>query len=241
MRNPDRKSVRPPMQQRSRDSLEGFLRAAERLLENALWDELTIGQIVAEAGSSVGAFYARFASKDAMLPVLLERYVDTLATSAMELYGAVPPKAGLEERARAIVIERVSRYRRWRGLLRALVILGRTRPDAVGDTTGLHAATVGQAILDFMEPAFGEIRRGDPATAVRRGFYFVSAICRERVLFDNLPHLATTPLTDDELIEELTAMLVGYLRAEVAHGWKQKGHRKTAAVKKSHVRKRKRS
>ena len=42
-------------------------------------------QIVRRAGTSVGAFYARFRDKQALLPSLYERYDQTIASHMLEL------------------------------------------------------------------------------------------------------------------------------------------------------------
>src|SRR5688500_18502861 len=65
--------VRAPQQQRSQDTLQRLLDAAETLLEEAPWDSITVAALVARARSSVGAFYARFPDKDALLQHLHQR------------------------------------------------------------------------------------------------------------------------------------------------------------------------
>lgn len=211
-RPPGSGRIKPPQQERSRHTLHAILDATERLLDDHLFDDLPLQRIIEEAGVSTGSFYARFPSKESMLPALIQRYNETLTASVLEAYGCVPPNAGLEARVAAMVGERVKRYRRWRGLLRSLVVILRVRPNAIDPRILRQAAMPKQAILDLLAPVRGHIKRRDPDAAIQRGFYFISAICRERILFPDSPHAREVTISDDMLIQELTRLLLGYLQ-----------------------------
>ena len=63
--------VRPPQQARSQETLHRILDAAEVLVAEKSFEDASVSEIVRRANSSVGAFYARFEDKDAVLRVLL--------------------------------------------------------------------------------------------------------------------------------------------------------------------------
>ena len=65
-----------PKQSRSRKTLERILSAARSLMASEGVDEVGITQIVAEAKSSVGSFYARFDGKEDLIRHLHERLWD---------------------------------------------------------------------------------------------------------------------------------------------------------------------
>jgi len=69
---------REPTQERSKRSLERILVATEELLDTELFADATMVRIARRAAVAVGTLYLRFPSKDALLPVLLERYEATL-------------------------------------------------------------------------------------------------------------------------------------------------------------------
>lgn len=73
-RQPTLQWMRPPAQGRSRETLARLLDATERLLADRTFDNVSVNDIVKEARSSVGSFYARFDSKDALLRALHQRY-----------------------------------------------------------------------------------------------------------------------------------------------------------------------
>lgn len=67
--------VRPPLQDRSQKTMERLLVAAEARIIKVGFEKATIAEIAKQADSSVGAFYARFSDKDALLRCLLDRFV----------------------------------------------------------------------------------------------------------------------------------------------------------------------
>jgi AcrR family transcriptional regulator len=69
--------LRAPKQERSRQTLEAVLSAAEALIEEHGFDTVTLVGIVDAAGTSIGAFYKRFSGKDALLDALFDRFAES--------------------------------------------------------------------------------------------------------------------------------------------------------------------
>ena len=67
-------TMRAPLQQRSRQTREALLDAAEVLGRTRTFDQLTVQETAALAGFTIGAFYARFPAKSSLLEALMERY-----------------------------------------------------------------------------------------------------------------------------------------------------------------------
>lgn len=78
--NPQQPHVVPPLQARSRRTLERLTAAALRILGTVGLDGLTMQGLADEAGVSVGAMYGRFAGKEPLLQYLAAH----LATARME-------------------------------------------------------------------------------------------------------------------------------------------------------------
>ncbi len=119
--------IRPGLQKRSQASFDRILNAAESLLGDRSFDELTISDVVRRAKSSVGAFYTRFSNKDALLDALYQRHQDQ-AIATMERYLAPEQweSASVEQIVTQIVGFAVRYHRDHRGLLRALVLRGQS-------------------------------------------------------------------------------------------------------------------
>lgn len=73
-------NLSPPQQQRSRKTLNAISDATKELLKSHTFAELTIDQIIKEAGSSTGSFYARFKGKRALLHHLHEAFAEESKT-----------------------------------------------------------------------------------------------------------------------------------------------------------------
>jgi AcrR family transcriptional regulator len=120
--------VKPPQQARSQKTLERLLDAAEELISQKASTALTVSEIVGRAGSSVGAFYARFPDKEALLATLHTRSCgEALATAEV----ALEPQ-------------------RWQGANLARVVSDVVRFTArmCEDRLGLLVAFVGHAAMD---------------------------------------------------------------------------------------------
>jgi len=117
----------------------------------------------------------------------------------------------LEDQARRHVRERVRRFRRRRGLLRAAGAQCR-RDHASGADIADVTRRLNERFLAYFAPHRAEIRHPDPDAAILRGLYFLAAVCRDRILYPGSPHAASVPMRSSELEDELTRLLVGYLR-----------------------------
>ncbi len=66
--------VKPPQQERSQRTLERLLDAAEAIILEQGAEAMSVSAVAKRAHSSVGAFYARFEDRDALLRAVCERF-----------------------------------------------------------------------------------------------------------------------------------------------------------------------
>jgi AcrR family transcriptional regulator len=205
--------VAPPRQQRSRETYERILDAADRLLAEQSFDALRIEDLLAAARVSAGSFYARFEGKDAILAALYHRYQAELVESLRRPAPSAPPGAGLEDRARVFIRARIRRYRARKGTLRAVALDLRLHPERYQAEMRELNRRATERMVEVLRPCLNEIP-GDGEARLRTMAYFVSAICRDRILFSASPHAASTRVSLAQLEDELVRLAVGYLRAE---------------------------
>lgn len=202
----------PPIQDRSRETAERFVAATERLLARGSFERISIQDIAREADRSTGSFYARFASKEALLPLLYERYDRDLrerfARAFRDLDWASLP---FEDAAARLVDYLVGTYVERRFLIRALALFVRTHPEALPEEIFRGRAATYDRVVAAFRPHRARIRHADTDTAVRFGIFLVSSAAREKLLFDNAPLARVTPLERTRLAAELTRALIGYL------------------------------
>src|SRR5688572_28375731 len=80
--------------QSSKPSVDGILEAAERVFSRHGYGETSLRQLIAEAGVSTTAFYARFGSKEEVLDALVGRLLGALYAAATE---SLASAKGLED------------------------------------------------------------------------------------------------------------------------------------------------
>lgn len=206
--------VRPARQDRSRDTQERLIEAAERLLARGRsWADISVAELVKEAGASVGAFYNRFRDKDALLHVLqiqLNKEGEDVAAQARAVGTAVT--IPFEVMIRAFVTLAVTAYREQWGLRRALMVqmcsdkAFRERAIELTDLTCETLTGVLAARYPHNEP--DKLR-----TVVDVAHRMVYGLLDQNLMFSDR---ATNRVIDDPLlIEELTAAIVIYIRHRV--------------------------
>src|SRR4030095_4207181 len=94
-------SVRPPKQERSRQSLERVIEASMALLEEQGFDAFTIQDVSQRADVSVGAIYARFGNKESLLRAVHKHAMESIGAE----HGAVAAGGGPAEGARATSVQ----------------------------------------------------------------------------------------------------------------------------------------
>ncbi len=77
--------VQQPVQERSLQTMNRILDATSQLLEQKLFEEISIAEIVELAGCSVGAFYGRFKDKDSLLKALDARHFEAFNAGSQQL------------------------------------------------------------------------------------------------------------------------------------------------------------
>jgi len=205
--------VLPAVQARSQRTQRRILEATEELLAERLFEQVSVQEIAARAGVSVGALYARFASKAALVPCLQERY--TLASHAMAKRVMDPRRwegRPLDVRARVAARFLVRVYRHNRGLLRALFLDWRTQPEKITDADRAARATFFDRLAAPFLACRDEITAVDPDRSVRLAIAMVMATCRDLFLSGNqFPHAVEA--SDRWLSDELARAFLAYLRA----------------------------
>jgi AcrR family transcriptional regulator len=206
--------VKPPHQERSRDTQARIVDAARRLLEKGhSFHEISVAQLAREADASVGAFYNRFRDKDALLHVLqIELCAEGEATAAAVL---VPERwigVPLDTLIRAFVTLSVTSYRQQAGLRRALLVAmcnDKQFRDRAVALTKLTCEGL-TAVLAARNP---RSKRSVIRTLVDVCHRIVYGVLDQDLLFADDPPTGLA-LTDRQLVAELGDACLAYL---VAH------------------------
>ena len=207
--------LNPPLQTRSRQTLGRILDATEELLAERTFEQITIGELVKKSRSSVGAFYARFPDKDALLDALYDRYQRHMIEMAEKFLDPGRWKnSSLGELVQQIVRTSLKLHREQRGLLRTLVLRGYAKPDwRYGDPkerSRLMVAGVGRLIASRKS----EFSHPNPKLAGSMAFLAILAVLREKILFAESTSSALE-ISNRKLENELVRMCLSYLGADL--------------------------
>ncbi len=204
--------VRPPQQARSRETLDRILDAAESLVAEKGVDDTPISEIVRRAGSSVGAFYTRFADKHALVHSLYDRFYEQAIATADD---ALDPErwegASVRELLSSVLHFLVDIYRSQRGLMRAFALRTHTHPDfqARQERVSHH---VNERLSALLLARRDEIRHPDPAAASAFGLMIVFSALESAILFGEMR--SSLALSDEALATELTRTFLAYLGSQ---------------------------
>ncbi|UCH85592.1 MAG: TetR/AcrR family transcriptional regulator [Candidatus Latescibacterota bacterium] len=188
--------------------------AVRELLAGRNFDEISINDIVKQARTSVGAFYARFTDKESLLEYLGGMVVEEVALAETIL---ASQREWREKPLEKIVEEEVGRlvsvHRNHRGVLRAVVLRSMRPGPSVGLANALAAAGPLAAVVEAVKERRGEINHSNPEIALALGFGMVVSSLRERILFPELigSSAVDVPITDAALVAELTRSLTDFL------------------------------
>lgn len=206
---PQSQFFRPPQQNRSQETLDRILDAAEQVLAEKSFGEATLAEIMERAGVTVGAFYRRYPDKAALLRHLDERFFAEMLSRAEALF---EPARWEAQTARALIeqfcLEAVEVYSARRGLLRSLFL--RARTDTVLQESALAVNRQFIAHLHRLLLARrDELTHPNPERAIELGFMMMVGSLRELVVFGET--WPSPPAHSPDLAGEIARMYCGYL------------------------------
>lgn len=200
---------RPPQQERSADTLHRLLCAAEDLLQTRRFEDLTIMDIVERAQSSVGAFYARFRSKENLLFELQRRlYRDLIASLEAAVVSEPWTTADLDDQIEATIRFGVRSYRERRGLFRAIIV-GTYHVPEIRD----RAVEYNRCVMNIVAGAWlksAAICHPEPEKAARICVLIAVSMLREWLIFGEV-WSDTMTISDEQFGKEVVRACRRYL------------------------------
>ena len=202
----------PTKQQRSERTRDKLLQAGRLLLRSGGFDDMSIAQISARAGCSVGSFYLRFRNKEAYFEFLMDGIGEEVREDAREQLNA-ESVAGLTltQTVRRCVDHYVEVHRQHEGLIRAALQYGINGSDdwqpMRDNGLWLHA--------HYIALIMGKLRRHDPVQAEQQLMIGLQIISGH--LVNSIAHPQTTlPLHHPDTGHWLAEMVMHSLKVPLA-------------------------
>jgi AcrR family transcriptional regulator len=214
----------PPQQARSRASERRLLAAARRVLAAKSFDRVSVAEIAAAAGLTVGGFYSRFASKEALLERLEREVFDETRALVARIATLAGRGAPPLELLGALVGDHVRFYRRNSAVVRALVV--RSRSDTELSEQLRELSRQNYAVVAEALAAGGEIRHADARVALEFALYAERSVLREAVLFGE-GWAKERRWSDARIAAETVKLVASYLGLSGPDGNERKTPRET--------------
>lgn len=206
--------VTPARQARSEATFRALIVAGRKALDRKNFDDVTIEQIAHMAGASVGAFYGRFANKEAFFFAMQEITVAEIERELTTLL-ARPGIARADDRAFMRVLARfwVSIFRKNRGVYLAAFKHTPSHPSSWTPFKRAGWNIAGQ-VIEKLLPRLKA--RGTPSSEkeVRAAFQVVNGLLVNAVVNDPGP----ISLDDAEMQSMVTRFLCTYFGIEIPNG-----------------------
>ena len=194
-----------PIQARARARLAALTRATEAVLRRTAPEDLTVGEIAAEAGVSTAYLYTRFDNKQDLLDSLIEEFEAGQRAKAARLLRTEDWEAvALDERLSRLAGQFLTAAKDHRGLMRA--IFSRRVIHGMTDQQGGPSFGASRQVMEWLLECRDEISHDDPGDAVQLSLLVLFSTLQVG-LFMDLPDSA-----HEAIARELVGMLTGYLR-----------------------------
>jgi len=209
-------AILPTRQRRSQETTVALLEAGAEALRGCPFDELSINDLCAKVGATIGAFYGRFESKDAFFNAMVELMVrQCLIAIDTALADEAIADATLSDLCRQIVGVVVHAIHHHEGVLRAAMQYKTTHPSRWG-----KVRDTAHAIREVSAPLL-LARMGHGRTAAKTrtiGFAFQLVF---GTLINGIPNQPRpVAVEDEEMVERLSLAMFLLLDHEARAGKK---------------------
>ena len=203
-------SVRPPKQERSRQSLERVIEASMALLEEQGFDAFTIQDVSQRADVSVGAIYARFGNKESLLRAVHKHAMEALVPAHDTVAAG---DEGPAKPARDVIADAVNGvaqiFRHNEKLLRAFMHLGAV-DDEISRRGSENSVDLARHFRETVLAHRAEITHPSPETAVDVAFRMAYCTFARQVMYGPTFE-SDRPIKWDDLTTEVGAACAAYL------------------------------
>jgi len=201
--------AKPPQQERSQNTHDRLIEAAERLVSRGRsWSEIGVQELVKEAGTSVGAFYNRFRDKDALLHILQISLYQEGELTAVHAHAMAALDVPLESLVRAFVTLAVNVYRQQHGIRRALLLEMFTNKQFRDRAVALSKLTC-EGLVSVLHQRHPVIDQATLRTAVDVAHRIIYGMLDQNLMYEDAP--TDHVLADSTMIEELGVAVHAYL------------------------------
>ena len=207
------RSIREPLQERSRKNMDRIMDSLESLLEEKPFDRITMAELARKSGVGTSSIYARFSDKSALI---LGVHVRLRENALQCLEDLVDPArwegASVDEIVRHIIPNVIHFYRKHAFLIRAALFVD----DVVVRERQASVLRVAAEKLGDLFPAANPKGVKKVDMAIDASVRIVTSVMYSTLMFGDVS-VIRTPVSDIELARQLSRAVITLISdAEVA-------------------------
>ncbi|GAB5413405.1 MAG: hypothetical protein Cons2KO_10080 [Congregibacter sp.] len=209
--------IHSPKQARSLDTQEKLLQALEEMLGERSFEQITIRDLAERAGVASGTVYRRFKDKEAMLPVLYERFDQRLADWLQSFWSCfdAASKPAVGSRIRHLVEMHFRFYSDQRPIMRTLYLQMRLYGEPSLHNIDEHRRLGYTKLLrPVIDAVVSELGREPSEDQIKVFLLLLLSSINEHTLFGESKPLRSVKTDTETFKSELTRALCAYLRAD---------------------------
>lgn len=196
--------INPPKQKRSREVFERVLAAADRMVRERPFTDVTVGDLCVEADVSMSSLYARFPTKGDILTTLFERHVDVARDAAAKTVAEALDAGADIGLVTHVVLKDFLAFVRQHGQLMTSIF----EMNSLNEQYWRLSSEVVDSMVDLAAEVYG--RRDVEMRRVLHLGCRIASSSIQRAVGVPMSFGERIGVTDDELVEELADMLVAY-------------------------------
>ena len=198
-----------PQQQRSIDSTQRMLDAAEELISKGGLEALTVDAVVKLAGTSNGSLYARFGDRLGLLAAVQDRFLDRMAELQRSQVEPIAAAPDLRSALNATVRAFIQTFTTHRNAFDAFMLQTLSIPEfRERGSVATRSSAADLAVV--LRRHRSEINHPEPDVAADFVFRTLFALATQVVMFSS-EEATGTSMEQDQWVEETTKMLYAYL------------------------------
>ncbi len=208
---PQPEALRPPLQNRSRASLERILDAGQELLEEEGWEGFTVQEVSRRAKVSIGSIYARAPSKEALTFAIYDRAMERIAAENAAALAPDEQWTGLDARAVIVGATREMAGQMLSNERILSVFMNRAAVDPIVRERGtVQVRALAERFEDLLLRHRSAFTHPDPDLAIEVAFRMVFSTMRTRISL-GAQFGAYREVADDQLVEQVGQVAAAYL------------------------------
>jgi AcrR family transcriptional regulator len=180
------------------------------MLSERTWEESSVTEIARRAGSSVGAFYSRFADKDGLLHALHERFMSEACATIDDVFDSERwDGASISDIMKECVNFAIRIYHERAGLLRAFLIRS-SSDEMFTQRTVLMRRRLTERLRSLILARRKELLHPAPAIAAEFSMRLVQGVLQAQVFVDDTSDNGSR-LDEEQLTTELVYATLAYM------------------------------